>query len=80
MKKALLGIWRAGITPLIQMHDEAGFNASSRSQVEMVTQIMVEAVPLVIPVVVDAECGPSWGRAKYSWDDCEAKFGGLRAT
>jgi DNA polymerase-1 len=68
-KKAMLLMWREGILPCIQMHDEIGASVTTKREVERIGEIMRDAVPLLVPVVVDLEVGPCWGRAKSSWDD-----------
>jgi DNA polymerase I-like protein with 3'-5' exonuclease and polymerase domains len=73
-KKAMLEMWRQGILPMIQMHDEVGVGVSSQKEVDTISSIMIETTPLVIPVVVDAEIGPTWGKAKLSWQDYEAQY------
>jgi DNA polymerase I-like protein with 3'-5' exonuclease and polymerase domains len=77
-KKAMLGMWREGILPLIQMHDELGASCGEESQANRIAEIMRDAVPLKVPVIVDTEVGNSWGTAKLSWADAEKKYG--RAT
>jgi len=73
-KRAMLAMWREGILPMIQMHDEVGCSVSSQRQVERIGQIMVETTPLVVPTIVDLEVGPTWGQAKMSWADYEKKY------
>lgn len=68
-KLAMRECWRAGIVPIIQMHDELGFSVSSEAQGAEATRIMREVVQLRVPMVVDAEYGPTWGRAKYGWQE-----------
>jgi DNA polymerase I-like protein with 3'-5' exonuclease and polymerase domains len=70
----MLEMWRQGILPMIQMHDEVGVGVSSQKEVDTISSIMIETTPLVIPVVVDAEIGPTWGKAKLSWQDYEAQY------
>lgn len=74
-KIAMLRMWREGVLPLIQMHDEVGISVGSEAVLRRVESIMIDAVPLKVPVIVDAEVGPNWGEAKYSWDAYVAKFG-----
>lgn len=55
----------AAVFPLaLQVHDELDLSLSTMAQVEELKKIMIEAVPLSVPMRVDAECGPSWGEAK----------------
>lgn len=74
-KRAMLALWREGVLPLIQMHDEVGISAATQQQVIRAEQIMIETTPLLVPVVVDAEIGRSWGTAKHSWAEALAKYG-----
>ena len=64
-KLVMRELWRAGIPPLIQLHDELGFSfgAGERRRMESAHQIMVETVRLEVPVVVDAEFAETWGNA-----------------
>lgn len=73
-KKAIVDVHRAGYLPLIQMHDEIGVSVSSGKQVREIHDIVRDAIPLRVPVVVDAEIGRTWGEAKYSWEEYEKKF------
>lgn len=66
-KLAMRECWRAGYTPLIQMHDELGFSMSDPSDGERVAEIMRDVVKLEVPMKVDAEYGPSWGAATGPW-------------
>jgi len=65
-KRAMLACWREGIIPLLQMHDELDFSVGDETMARRAQQIMVETVPLMVPVVVDAEFGRSWGEATHS--------------
>lgn len=67
-KLAMAELWRQGIIPMMQMHDELDVSVESKVQADLITQCMVECVKLDVPVVVDAEFGPNWGGAKYSWE------------
>lgn len=73
-KRAIKMTYDAGYLPLIQMHDEQGVPVTSQRDVDIINQIMVEAIPLKVPTVVDCEIGPTWGDAKYSWAEYEEKF------
>ena len=73
-KIAMRNMWREGITPLIQMHDEVGASVASEATVLRIAELMRDAVPTVVPMVVDSEVGPSWGDAKYSWTDAQRRW------
>lgn len=62
-KKAMLWMYEEGILPLIQMHDELDVSVGDRRTLELAQRIMIEAVPLSVPTVVDVECGRDWGHA-----------------
>jgi DNA polymerase I-like protein with 3'-5' exonuclease and polymerase domains len=79
-KIAMRNMWREGILPLIQMHDEVGVSVGSEAELNRVSQLMIEATPLRIPTIVDAEVGFSWGEAKLTWQDHEAKFGAFASA
>jgi DNA polymerase I-like protein with 3'-5' exonuclease and polymerase domains len=63
-KKAMLDGYRAGYLPLIQMHDDLNFSLSDRRDAIRIRQIMIDAIPIRVPVKVDIEIGPSWGEAE----------------
>jgi DNA polymerase I-like protein with 3'-5' exonuclease and polymerase domains len=62
-------MWREGILPLLQMHDEWANSVSDPKRGERIREIMRDAVKLRVPVIVDLEYGPTWGDAKYSWEE-----------
>jgi DNA polymerase I-like protein with 3'-5' exonuclease and polymerase domains len=64
MKTAMLNIWDAGFLPMIQVHDELGFPFEDPEEARICGKMMVDAVPLSIPMYVDIERGPTWGDAK----------------
>lgn len=66
-KKALLQCAREGHLPMLQMHDELCFSNNTEEACERQAEIMREVVPLLVPVRVDLESGPDWGRAKYDF-------------
>ena len=67
-KLSMRECWRSGLTPLLQMHDELDFSFSEESQARRAVECMRDTVKLEVPVVVDAEFGPNWGKAKGSGD------------
>jgi DNA polymerase I-like protein with 3'-5' exonuclease and polymerase domains len=72
-KLAMRDMWRAGITPMLQMHDEICASVGSEAELNRVAQFMIGATPLRIPTVVDAEVGANWGEAKQSWAEYEQR-------
>lgn len=76
-KLAMRECWRAGLVPLIQMHDELSFSHAEEWQSRRVHEIMRDVVRLEVPVVVDSEHGPDWGHAT-STDDYDASWAAAR--
>lgn len=67
-KMAMRACWNEGYVPLLQMHDEIPFSFVEEKDGLRVAQLMREVVPLEVPVAVDLEWGPNWGKAKHSWE------------
>jgi DNA polymerase I-like protein with 3'-5' exonuclease and polymerase domains len=64
-KKAMLDLYREGIIPHIQVHDELDISVEKGSnQHEKIIKIMKTAVKLKIPNKVDYESGDNWGEIK----------------
>ena len=61
-KKAMLDLYKEGIIPHIQVHDELDISVSDNA--EKIKEIMENAVDLKIPNKVDYESGPNWGSIK----------------
>jgi len=62
-KQAMLELWKQGIVPLIQVHDELGASVESRDEATRIQHIMEHCVELRVPSKVDVELGPNWGEA-----------------
>ena len=60
-KKAMLDLYKEGIVPHIQIHDELDISVESDSQAKKIIEIMENAVKLEIPNKVDYEFGKNWG-------------------
>jgi len=60
-KKAMIDIFKEGITPLIQVHDELDISVYSEDQKKKIIEIMENTIPLRVPSKIDCEMGPSWG-------------------
>ena len=58
-KKAMLELYKEGIVPHIQVHDELDISVSNNA--EKIKEIMESAVTLEVPNKVDYESGPNWG-------------------
>jgi DNA polymerase I-like protein with 3'-5' exonuclease and polymerase domains len=65
-KMAMQGILNVGLgnNMLVQVHDELGFSFDGPEKAKKAVEIMVHAVELKVPTIVDVDCGPSWGEAK----------------
>ena len=63
-KKAMLDLWKEGITPHIQVHDELDISVKNNEEAAKIKEIMENAVDLKIPNKVDYESGPNWGSIK----------------
>ena len=60
-KQSMLDLYREGIVPHIQIHDELDISVESESQAKKIIEIMENAVKLKIPNKVDYESGNNWG-------------------
>lgn len=63
-KAGMVALMKAGIKPMLQVHDEVAVSVRSREEALEASRIMTEAVKLVVPSRCDVEVGPSWGEAK----------------
>jgi DNA polymerase I-like protein with 3'-5' exonuclease and polymerase domains len=62
-------VYREGVVPLLQLHDELDSSVKSRAEGEMIQRLGCEAVRLEVPVQVEVKYGRSWGDAKHEWED-----------
>ncbi len=62
-------VWREGIVPLLQLHDELDASVRSKEEAVIVQRLGMEVVKLQVPVMVDVEFGKNWGDAKHEWED-----------
>ena len=60
-KQSMLDLYREGVVPHIQIHDELDISVESEDQVKKIIEIMENAVTLKIPNKVDYESGDNWG-------------------
>jgi len=63
-KQAMVNLYKAGKTPMIQIHDEMAMSVKNKAEAAEIAEIMEQAVLLEIPNKCDIELGPSWGEAK----------------
>jgi len=60
-KKAMINLYKEGIIPHIQVHDELDISVKDDKQAKQIVQIMETAVDLEVPNKVDYESGKNWG-------------------
>lgn len=70
-KMAMRDMWRAGIVPVLQMHDDLNISCPTPEPAEHAAQIMRDVVRLEVPVKVDVEFGYDWGDAKHTWEEVD---------
>jgi len=63
-KKAMIELYKEGIIPHIQVHDELDISIESPEHASKIKEIMENAVELKVPNKVDYESGPNWGKIK----------------
>ena len=63
-KKAMIELYKEGIIPHIQVHDELDISIESPEHASKIKEIMEHAVSLEVPNKVDYESGPNWGNIK----------------
>ena len=60
-KQSMLDLYKEGVIPHIQIHDELDISVESPQQAKKIIEIMENAVKLKIPNKVDYESGDNWG-------------------
>ena len=60
-KKAMLELYKEGIIPHIQIHDELDISVKDESHAKKIIEVMENAVTLEVPNKVDYEHGDNWG-------------------
>ena len=63
-KKCMVNLYKEGIIPHIQIHDEVDISVESDEKAEKIISIMESAIELQVPNKVDFEKGNSWGDIK----------------
>ena len=63
-KKAMVELYKEGIVPHIQVHDELDISVINDLEAAKIKDIMENAVDLEVPNKVDYESGPNWGEIK----------------
>jgi len=62
-KKAMVDLYKEGVVPLLQVHDELDCSVQNLPQAQKIAAVMEKAVLLKVPNKCDIELGPSWGEA-----------------
>ena len=57
----MLDLYKEGIIPHIQIHDELDISVESDNQAKKIIEIMENAVTPEVPNKVDYESGKNWG-------------------
>jgi DNA polymerase I-like protein with 3'-5' exonuclease and polymerase domains len=60
-KAAMVALWKAGLKPMLQVHDEVALSVNTKEEAEEGARIMEQAVRLEVPTRCDVEIGTSWG-------------------
>ena len=60
-KKAMLELYKEGIIPHIQIHDELDISVRDEAHAKKIIDVMENAVTLEVPNKVDYEHGDNWG-------------------
>ena len=63
-KKAMVLLYRKGILPHIQIHDELCISVKNKDQATQIKEVMETVIILEVPNKVDYEFGPNWGNIK----------------
>ena len=63
-KMSMVNLYKEGIVPHIQIHDELDVSVESPEQAEKIIEVMEQAVRLEVPNKVDYEKGKNWGEIK----------------
>ena len=58
----MIDLYKQGIIPHIQVHDELDISVKDDKQVKQIIEIMESAVKLEVPNKVDYESGENWGK------------------
>ena len=63
-KISMVNLYKEGIVPHIQIHDELDVSVENPKQAEKIIEVMEQAVKLEVPNKVDYEKGENWGEIK----------------
>ena len=60
----MIEVYKAGIIPHIQVHDELNCSCKDMDEVNEIKKIMENCIDLEVPSKVDPKIGDSWGTIK----------------
>jgi len=60
-KRAMLNLYKEGVVPHIQVHDELDISVESPEHAKKIIEVMEASAELLVPNKVDYEKGPNWG-------------------
>jgi DNA polymerase I-like protein with 3'-5' exonuclease and polymerase domains len=63
-KQGMLDLWREGVVPLLSIHDELVFSVKDKDEAQKYAPIMENAIPLLVPSIVDVNLGRTWGEVE----------------
>jgi DNA polymerase I-like protein with 3'-5' exonuclease and polymerase domains len=63
-KAAMVALYKEGILPMIQVHDELDISVEDEKQQQKIKEVMETCVDLEVPSIVDVEVGNNWGEIK----------------
>tara|TARA_R110002126_G_scaffold18311_5_gene70070 strand:- start:114 stop:1985 length:1872 start_codon:yes stop_codon:yes gene_type:complete len=63
-KKAMIEVYKAGIIPHIQVHDELNVSVTDDKMIQQIKDIMENCIQLEVPSKVEPKIGKSWGTIK----------------
>lgn len=63
-KQGMLDLWRQGVVPLLTVHDELVFSVKDEAQARLYAPVMEQAIPLLVPSIVDVNLGKTWGEVE----------------
>ena len=64
IKKAMVELYKEGVIPMIQIHDELAISMENDSKKDKIIEIMENCLDMEIPSKVDLAMGNNWGEAK----------------
>jgi DNA polymerase I len=64
MKRAIILLDSLGMTPLLQVYDECGFSVGSDKEAKLVAEVMEQAIPTEVPMLVEPTLAANWGDCK----------------